>query len=212
MNTFIATSPPTAPKTPAPPRLPADPSPPKPRPPRSPLGGGTGTGDVVLAVTRVALGGIFVWAFLDKLVGLGYTTSSERSVLSGGSPTRGFLSTVSAGPLQGFFSAMAGNVLVDTLFMLSLIAIGVALVAGAGLRIAAVANVVLMLGMWAAEWPPARVAADGSSTGSTNPVLDYHVVYALVGVVLACYAVGSRLGVGRWWSTRAVVRGHRSLL
>ena len=172
----------------------------------------TGTGYRWLAVTRVAVGFIFLWAFLDKLFGLGYSTPSARSVINGGSPTKGFLSHVTVGPLQGLFTSIAGSPVVDTLFMLSLLAIGVAMILGAGLRIAAISNVVLMLGMWAAEWPMAKMASDGTATGSSNPFMDYHLAYALIGIVFAYFAVASRYGLGAWWSERAVVRKNPILL
>jgi thiosulfate dehydrogenase [quinone] large subunit len=172
----------------------------------------TGAGHRWLAVTRVVVGFIFLWAFLDKLFGLGYSTPSARSVLNGGSPTRGFLSHVNVGPLQGVFTSIAGSPVVDVLFMLSLLAIGVAMIVGAGLRIAAISNAVLMLGMWAAEWPMATRAGDGTPTGSTNPFVDYHLAYALIGIVFAYFAVASTYGLGAWWSRRAIVRRFPILL
>ncbi|MCU1538950.1 MAG: hypothetical protein JWP82_3301 [Humibacillus sp.] len=172
----------------------------------------TSTGYRWLAVTRVAVGFIFLWAFLDKMFGLGYSTPSARSVISGGSPTKGFLSHVTVGPLQGLFTSIAGSPVVDTLFMLSLLAVGVAMIVGAGLRIAAISNVLLMLGMWAAEWPMARMASDGTATGSSNPFMDYHLAYALIGIVFAYFAVASTYGLGAWWSERAVVRKNPILL
>src|SRR6266511_711287 len=45
-----------------------------------------------LAVFRVAVGFVFLWAFLDKTFGLGYATPSAKAWINGGSPTKGFLS------------------------------------------------------------------------------------------------------------------------
>jgi thiosulfate dehydrogenase [quinone] large subunit len=171
-----------------------------------------GAGEFWLAALRIGVGFIFVWAFVDKLFGLGYSTASAKSVLNGGSPTKGFLSHVAAGPFQSFFHSIAGNPIVDILFMVSLLGIGVALITGAGLRVAAVSNVVLMLGMWAAEWPMAKVVADGSASGSTNPFMDYHLAYALVGIVCAYLGTGSAFGLGQWWSRQSFVRKHQVLL
>src|SRR6478672_9186004 len=55
-----------------------------------------------LALTglRLALGIEFLWAFLDKTFGLGYATPTARAWINGGSPTKGFLSHVSSGPLS----------------------------------------------------------------------------------------------------------------
>ena len=53
-----------------------------------------------LAVFRVVLGFEFLWAFLDKLFGLGYATPSAKAWIAGGSPTKGFLSSVDVGPFD----------------------------------------------------------------------------------------------------------------
>lgn len=45
----------------------------------------------ILAGTRLALGWIFLWAFIDKMFGLGMATESKNAWINGGSPTKGFL-------------------------------------------------------------------------------------------------------------------------
>ncbi|HEU5470880.1 MAG TPA: hypothetical protein VFV67_09530, partial [Actinophytocola sp.] len=52
----------------------------------------------LLALTRVGLGFIFAWAFLDKMFGLGYATPEQGAWINGGSPTKGFLGGVDHGP------------------------------------------------------------------------------------------------------------------
>ncbi len=99
-------------------------------------------GEVTWAVTRLGLGFVFLWAFLDKTFGLGKATPAEKSWLNGGSPTRGFLSSVE-GPFAGVFNGLAGNVVADWLFMAGLAGIGIALIAGIGMRIAAVSGVLM---------------------------------------------------------------------
>jgi len=42
-----------------------------------------------VAAMRILLGIIFLWAFVDKLFGLGFATSSAKSWLGGASPTSG---------------------------------------------------------------------------------------------------------------------------
>lgn len=165
-----------------------------------------------LAALRIGVGAVFLWAFVDKLFGLGYSTPWERAWLNGGSPTKGFLSSVDAGPFAGFFRDIAGNVVVDWLFMLGLLGIGVAVLSGVALRLAAASGVLLMALMWAAEWHPARFTSAGEATGSTNPLVDYHVVYALALIVIAVTSAGDRLGLGRWWARLPLVRRHRSVL
>src|SRR5690242_5997576 len=97
----------------------------------------TKTAARALAVLRISTGLVFLWAFLDKTFGFGYATPAERAWVNGGSPTKGFLSNVEAGPLQGFFRDIAGAPWADWAFMLGLLGIGLALVLGIGLRIAA---------------------------------------------------------------------------
>ncbi|WP_354644304.1 hypothetical protein [Kitasatospora camelliae] len=161
-----------------------------------------------LAATRVTLGFVFLWAFLDKAFGLGYATKSAAAWVKGGSPTKGFLSHVSAGPLQSAFHQWAGQAWADWLFMLGLLGIGLALIGGIGLRIAAASGTLLLAMMWAAEWPPARHLANGAASGSSNPVADYHLVYALLLIVLAATASGNSWGLGRRWAALPVVRDH----
>jgi thiosulfate dehydrogenase [quinone] large subunit len=160
-----------------------------------------------LAVLRIALGFVFLWAFLDKLFGWGYATPSERAWINGGSPTKGFLSGVETGPLQGFFRDIAGQPWADWLFKLGLLSISVALILGVGLRVAAVAASAMMALMWLAEFPPAQATSAGEPSGSTNPIIDYHVIYALGAIVAAViYAAGSTWGLGRQWAALPVVR------
>ena len=164
-----------------------------------------------LAVLRITTGLVFLWAFVDKAFGLGYSTPSERAWFSGGSPTKGFLGHVQVGPFESTFQSWAGAAWADWLFMIGLLAIGVALVLGVGLRIAAVSTAVMMLLMWAAEWPLAQHTSTGEATGSTNPLLDYHVLYAIVAIVLAYAAAGDTWGLGRWWAALPFVRDNQWL-
>ena len=160
----------------------------------------------VLASLRLLTGFVFLWAFLDKTFGLGYATSSGKGWIDGGSPTKGFLSGVAAGPMESTFHEWAGAAWADWLFMLGLLGIGVALIAGVALRFAAVAGTLMMALMWVAEWPPARHLSDGSPSMSTNPFAEYHVVYAVVLIALAATAAGDTLGLGRLWARLPFVR------
>lgn len=162
---------------------------------------GWAIGRTFLALLRIALGFVMLWAFLDKLLGLGYSTPKDRAWINGGSPTKGFLSAVDVGPhgLQTFFHNIAGTWWANWLFMIGLAAIGAALILGIGMRIAALANTVMMAMMWMAEWPLAKVTATGDPSGSSNPIVDYHVIYALAGIVCAAFFAGRTLGLGIPW-------------
>lgn len=160
----------------------------------------------VLAVLRIATGLLFAWAFVDKTFGLGYATPSANAWINGGSPTNGFLGHLDHGPLASMFQSWAGDAWADWLFMLGLAGIGFALLFGVGLRIAAVSGTIMMLLMWAAEWPLARFTDTGEPTMSTNPIIDYHIIYALVLIALAVTAAGNTWGFGRRWAALDVVR------
>ena len=161
---------------------------------RSPAGGH------VLAVLRITMGLTFLWAFLDKTFGLGYSTKSSQAWINGGSPTKGFLAHVQVGPLQGLLRDWAGQGWADWLFMIGLAGIGIALILGIGMRIATSTGVLLLAFMWFAEFPIARFTSAGAATSSTNPFIDYHFVYAVVLVVLAVFAAGETWGFGRTWA------------
>lgn len=148
-----------------------------------------------LAATRVLLGFIFVWAFVDKLLGLGYATTPERAWIAGGSPTAGFLKGVE-GPFASFFNGLAGLAVADWLFMLGLLGVGTALIFGVAMRLASWSGALLMMLMWAASLPLAN-----------NPLIDDHVVYAVVLLVLGAAGV-QRFSLAGWWQSLPVVKKH----
>ena len=164
------------------------------------------TGRRVLAVTRLATGFIFLWAFLDKTFGLGFSTPIERAWINGGTPAQGFLSSEAVtGPLQPWFLSMA-TPLADVLFMAGMLGIGVAVMLGIGTRVAAVAGSAMMLLMYLAEWPFA------ANAGSTNPLVDYHIIYALALIVVAVLSAGDTWGLGGWWKSLPLVQRNHWLV
>jgi thiosulfate dehydrogenase [quinone] large subunit len=165
-----------------------------------------------LAIARVVVGFEFLWAFLDKTFGLGYATPAARAWINGGSPTKGFLSRVAVGPFESTFHAIAGAAWVDWLFMLGLLGIGIALILGIGLRAAAVSGTVMMVLMWAAEWPLDTLASAGEPSMSTNPIVDYHIIYALALIALALTYAGHTWGLGRLWAKLPFVQRNRWLI
>jgi thiosulfate dehydrogenase [quinone] large subunit len=84
--------------------------------------------------------------------------------------------------------------------------VGVAVTLGVALRISAIAGSVMLLLMWLAEFPIARFTAAGEPSGSTNPFIDYHVIYALVLIALAIGYAGNTWDLGRWWTELPFVR------
>jgi thiosulfate dehydrogenase (quinone) large subunit len=172
----------------------------------------TRTAAKAMAVLRIATGFVFLWAFLDKTFGLGYSTPSARAWINGGSPTKGFLSSVDVGPFQSISHTIAGTWWADGLFMVGMFGVGAALIAGVGLRIAAGSGALIMAMMWFAEFPLARHTATGVASGSTNPLTDYHLVYAVVLAVLAAAYAGHTWGLGRAWARLRLVQRYRWLI
>jgi thiosulfate dehydrogenase (quinone) large subunit len=164
-------------------------------PTTAPFGRSATAARYLLAGVRLALGWIFLWAFLDKAFGLGHETTSTRSWLNGGSPTRGFLGSAAKGPFTSFYHSIAGAGVVDVLFMTALLAIGGALILGIALRLAAATGVLLTVMMWTVVLPPA-----------SNPFMDDHLIYAAVLTVLALLYAGNTLGLGRVWAATSLVR------
>lgn len=153
------------------------------------LPGGAAAGRA-LAVLRILLGGILLWAFADKVFGLGFATPTAKSWLAGGSPTAGYLGSLK-GSLAGAFQPLAGNPAVDAAFMLGLLLVGAALVLGVALRAAAVGGTALMFLMWLTALPI-----------KTNPVMDEHIIYAAAMIALAATGAGRVWGFGHRWTER----------
>lgn len=160
---------------------------------------------------RLALGWIFLWAFLDKLLALGFATGRDDKTgvvdrfgdaawINGGSPTEGFLSfgLNTRWFFDDLYSDLAGQAWVDWIYMISMAAIGVALILGVATRLAAVAGIVWMLLFYtaAALWP------------ENNPFLDDHLVYAILLAGIASVGAGRYLGLGRQWERLPVVQRH----
>ncbi|WP_242679918.1 hypothetical protein [Nocardioides sp. IC4_145] len=157
-----------------------------------------------LAVTRIGFGLTFLWAFLDKLLALGFGTGRDETGavdqfgdaawVNGGSPTEGFLAFGADGPFKDLYGSIAGAWWADTLFMVGLLGIGLALTLGIGMRIAAATGALLYVLMWTVVLPP-----------ENNPVLDDHLLAAATLVVLGALAAGDTWGLGRVWARTSLV-------
>ena len=169
------------------------------------------TGGVFWGLLRLAMGWIFLWAFLDKLLALGFATGRDPETgvvdrfgpaawVEGGSPTEGFLSfgLHTKDPFESFYSDLAGQAWVDWVYMISMAAIWLALLFGIMVRLAAIAGAIWMVLFYtaAAIWP------------ENNPFLDDHVVEFIILLALAYVGAGRYLGLGRWWEDVEIVRRH----
>lgn len=164
-------------------------------------------GAYAFGLARISLGFVFLWAFVDKAFALGFSTGrledgtidffgKGAAWLNGGSPTEGVLAYATKGPLAGFFHGLAGAAWVDWVYMLSMLLIGVALILGVATRLAAIGGAIWMGLFYLAT----------AITPEFNPVVDEHVVYALVLVGLAAIGAGRYLGLQERWDRLAIVR------
>jgi thiosulfate dehydrogenase (quinone) large subunit len=153
---------------------------------------------------RLAIGFEFLWAFFDKTFGLGYATPTARAWINGGSPTKGFLSGA-IGPLQGVFNSIAGAPVVDWLFMLGLLGVGLALILGVAVRAGAVSGALMLALMYLAVWVPSTTAG-GQPSGSTNPIVDEHIVGIFGLIVIAALVNWGGGYLGRKWATLRIVK------
>jgi thiosulfate dehydrogenase [quinone] large subunit len=169
----------------------------------------------VMGALRLLAGWVFLWAFLDKLLALGFSTGrvldettgatlkidffGDAAWINGASPAAGVVGFALKGPFADNIQTIAGYQMtqagpqvagwVDWVYMLSMLLIGLGLITGVLTRIAAVGGIVWMGIFYAATaiWP------------EHNPFLDEHVLYAvvLVGVILA--NAGRYWGFGKIW-------------
>lgn len=168
-------------------------------------------GGPIWGLLRIGIGFAFLWAFLDKLLGLGFATGrdpetgvvdyfSDAAWINGGSPTSGFLENGlhTKGFLVDFYGFFAGSALVDWIFMASMLLIGTALMLGILTRLAAIAGIAWMSLFYtaAALWP------------ENNPVIDDHIIYAVALAGIAVVAAGRYLGFGRRWEALPLVGRH----
>ena len=162
-----------------------------------------------LAALRIAFGVTFLWAFLDKTFALGFHTGYDEAGaldrfgpaawINGASPTEGFLAfgVPENNPFKEIFNGLAGNVVVDWLFMLGLLGIGVSLLAGVAMRLGTAAGALMYALMYAAVLPL-----------ENNPIVDDHLVGVIVMVVLLLGAAGTTWGLGHTWRKLPLVEKY----
>ena len=168
-------------------------------------------GGRVWGVLRISIGWVFLWAFLDKLLALGFASGrnpetgvadrfGDAAWIYGGSPTDGFLKfglhTVE--PFTGFYEGLVGSSFIAWVYMLSMASIGIALMLGIATRLAAGAGIVWMLLFYTAS----------ALSPENNPFLDDHIIYAIVLAGIAVVSAGRYLGLGRWWERLSLVQKY----
>lgn len=151
--------------------------------------------EYILAVLRIAMGFVFFWAWIDKVFGLGFATTPDKSWLNGISPTTGFLTFGTEGMLSPVFQNLAGSGFVDWLFMSGLLLVGVALILGIGIKIAGYSGAVMMALIYASLFPP-----------ENNPFIDEHIIYIIILISFTTIPVGKTWGMGSWWKNTKLVK------
>jgi thiosulfate dehydrogenase [quinone] large subunit len=173
----------------------------------------------VLGVARLVIGFEFLWAFFDKAFALGFGTgrlenggidffAKGAAWFNGGSPTAGVVGFGLKGPLTHFYQTVTGYQLtaagphvagwVDFIYMASMLLIGIGLMSGIFTKIAAIGALAWMAFFYTATaiWP------------AYNPVVDEHVLAALLLVIIIAANAGRYLGMGQRWQRRDLVKRH----
>jgi len=169
-------------------------------------------GAVVLALLRIGLGLLYLWAFVSQGFGITYA-NTDKSAPAGASidygwhfdvdTSRGWISSgFSHSPTAGYVDSMHGPLafipqdlptgLDDFGWMFAIGGLGVALTLGIGMKIAGWGGFALNLLIWFSSFPP-----------TSNPLLDgEHMAFALSLLLLMFLHAGNYWGLGRWWSAR----------
>ena len=179
------------------------------------------------AIARIAMGFVYLWAFLDKTFGLTYATPSDGAWMfatGDGSPTFGYLTfgVNPEGQLAGFFHSLgesagvmgaAGPTLypgswVNWAFMLGLLGAGVTLILGVFMRIGSIGAAALLMMMYVASAPWAQFTDDAGVNQSNNPIADDHLAYAIFVILLMLLTAERTWGLGKWWQSLGFVQKH----
>lgn len=149
------------------------------------------------------------WAVvgLRLLMGLVMVTAGYGK-FAGGFSAQGYLANVApASPASGVYGAMAANptamAVVDVVVPATQVLIGVALLAGAAVRLAALGGALQMLLFYLGSWPIAE--------GGLLEAVNNQVVYAAVFLALGAFAAGRILGIDRRVETHPVVERYPRL-
>jgi thiosulfate dehydrogenase [quinone] large subunit len=172
------------------------------------------------AVLRIALGLVYLWAFVSQGFGIVYSNrpapppgappSAAFAIPPDGNwhfsyqPDRGFISSgFSASPTEGYLRANSRGPLAvipeslppkanDLLWIFAVGGLGIALTLGIFSKAAGWGGLALNILMWFSAFPPER-----------NPVLDgEHMIFGLVTLTLLYIGAADHWGLGRWWKAR----------
>ena len=126
-------------------------------------------------VLRIAMGWLFFWAGLSKLLNPDW--SAEGFLLN------------STGVFADLFVPLAGNAVVDFLNMWGLLLIGVALLLGVLVRWASFWGIVLNVLYFVAVYP---------ARGDFGVLIDDHIIYIFVLIGFMIFGAGEHWGLDNW--------------
>lgn len=172
----------------------------------------------LIGLLRIGYGFTWLWAFFDKLFGLGFSTCAstteagdkvvtvmcDAAFINGGSPTYGILNFATANSATGeLFTWMAPSApdaqnWVDWLFMIGVLLIGLPFLLGIGVRLSGAGGVIMYLFMYLAI----------AVLPANNPVLDDHILGAMTMALLIFLNAGVYLGLGNWWQSQEIVKKY----
>ncbi len=157
--------------------------------------------EYIWSFLRIGLGWIFLWAFLDKLFGLGFNTAPDKSWLLGTSPTFGFLKFGTTGIFASFFQGLSNfSAIIDWIYMIGILLIGIALILGVTRKLACYSAALLLFLMWLAVIPPEH-----------NPIIDEHIIYILALLGLINSNLGNAFSLRKWWNNTRLAKKYKIL-
>ena len=131
---------------------------------------------VFISTLRMIMGFIWLWAFLDKLIGLGFATAPSKSWLAGNSPTTGFLKygTKPESPFAPIFVELAKYAtMIDPIYMAMLSFVGISLLTGVMVKFGSIVGIIFSLSIYFSIIPLAN-----------NPLIDEHILYVIIFLML----------------------------
>ena len=169
----------------------------------------------VLGALRLLIGFEFVWAFVDKMWGLGFATEKADAWVNGGNPTAGALWFGLKGPFKGFYESITGasatfaadgtplklvppHTWINYVYMGAMLLIGLGLMTGVMTRLAAIGGIAWMTIFYTATaiWP------------DYNPFYDEHILAIVVLVAIIIANAGAYIGLGKVWQRYEAVKKH----
>jgi thiosulfate dehydrogenase [quinone] large subunit len=170
-------------------------------------------GAITLALLRIALGLVYLWAFVAQGFGITYSNQapvaadapadapveyewdfgydSSKGWISSGfehSPTESYVDKNTHGPLAPVVQNLPTG-FVDFIWIFALAGLGIGLTFGIFANIAGWGGFLLNIFIWLSTFPP-----------SSNPLIDgEHVAFALSILLFMWLQASNYWGLGRWW-------------